>query len=68
MTRAFGGSRPVGPACESDYRAVARGTQYDAVLGGHRTLARPTRPQSHKPLKRSTEQFVEGLRDLGRMA
>jgi hypothetical protein len=32
MTRAFGGSRPVGPACEFDYRIGCRGMQYDAVL------------------------------------
>ena len=36
MTRAFGGSRPVGPACKSDYRIGRRGTQYDGVLEAFR--------------------------------
>jgi hypothetical protein len=33
MTRAFGGSRPVGPVCEFHYRIGRRRTQYDGVLG-----------------------------------
>jgi len=33
MTRAFGGNRPVGPVCKSDYRIGRRATQYDSVLG-----------------------------------
>lgn len=39
MIRALGGNRPVGPACEFDYRAGRHGTQYDAVLAGRRNSA-----------------------------
>ena len=36
MICALGGNRPVGPACESDYRAGGVPMQYDGVLAsGH---------------------------------
>ncbi len=50
MTRALGGNRPVGPACESEYRAVAGGAQYDAVLGARWIGAWAGGRRSTKPL------------------
>ena len=68
MTRAFGGSRPVGPACDADYRAAGRGTQYDAVLRFRRFLAEAPRSVSPKSLKLHTVRIGKGRRELGRMA
>jgi len=49
MVRALGGNRPVGPACESDYRSGSVATQYDAVLVGRAASRNGNRPDAASP-------------------
>jgi hypothetical protein len=45
MICALGGNRPVGPACESDYRTGCAPMQYDGVLVNGYSSADPIGPE-----------------------
>jgi len=49
MVRALGGNRPVGPACESDYRAGHATAQYDGVLGSGAACGERNGPDTASP-------------------
>ena len=64
MICALGGNRPVGPACESDYRTGGAPMQYDGVLANG---CRGSDPMD-KPLKIRSEGLRGVLDLLGHMA